>query len=37
LDGRFTIELTDLRPNVAIPAARFAKPAEPSAPGSRSR
>jgi photosynthetic reaction center cytochrome c subunit len=32
LDGRFTIELTDLRPNVAIPAARFAKPAEPGKP-----
>jgi hypothetical protein len=32
LDGRFTIELTDLRPNVAIPPSRFAKPAEPRAP-----
>ena len=31
LDGRFTIELTDLRPNVAIPPSRFAKPAEPRA------
>ena len=29
LDGRFTIELSELRPNVAIPPARFAKPAEP--------
>ena len=29
LDGRFTIELSELRPNVAISAARFAKPAEP--------
>jgi hypothetical protein len=32
LDGRFTIELSDLRPNVAIPPSRFAKPAEPKAP-----
>ena len=29
LDGRFTIELGELRPNVAIPPARFGKPAEP--------
>jgi len=29
LDGRFTIELSELRPNVTIPPARFAKPAEP--------
>jgi photosynthetic reaction center cytochrome c subunit len=29
LDGRFTIELSELRPNVAISPARFAKPAEP--------
>jgi hypothetical protein len=32
LDGRYTIELTDVRPNVAVPAARFAKPAEPKPP-----
>jgi hypothetical protein len=32
LDGRYTIELTDVRPNVPIPAARFAKPAEPKPP-----
>jgi hypothetical protein len=30
LDGRFTIELSDIRPNVVIPPARFAKPAEPA-------
>jgi len=29
LDGRFTIELSELKPNAAIPPARFAKPAEP--------
>jgi photosynthetic reaction center cytochrome c subunit len=34
LDGRFTIELSDVRPNVVIPASRFAKPAEPKAPRS---
>jgi photosynthetic reaction center cytochrome c subunit len=31
LDGRSTIELTDVRPNVTIAAARFARPAAPTA------
>jgi hypothetical protein len=31
-DGRETIELTDVQPNAAIPAARFAKPAPPVPP-----
>jgi hypothetical protein len=31
LDGRDTFELTQVRPNVAIDAAKFAKPA-PSTP-----
>lgn len=35
LDGRFTIELNELRPNVAIAPARFARPAEPTPPRSR--
>jgi hypothetical protein len=35
LDGRFTIELTDVRPNVVIAAARFGKPDEPAPPRSR--
>jgi hypothetical protein len=30
LDGRSTIKLTDVRPNVAIAAARFARPAAPA-------
>ena len=30
-DGRSTIELTDLQPNVQIPAAKFAMPAPPKA------
>jgi photosynthetic reaction center cytochrome c subunit len=29
LDGRSTYELTELRPNVAIDAAKFAKPVQP--------
>jgi hypothetical protein len=29
LDGRYTIELGSLRPNVAISPARFARPASP--------
>jgi hypothetical protein len=35
LDGRFTIELTDVRPNVVIAATRFGKPDEPAPPRSR--
>jgi outer membrane lipoprotein-sorting protein len=31
LDGRDTIELTEVQPNVSIDAARFAKPAPPAA------
>jgi hypothetical protein len=30
--GRSTLELSDVQPNVAIPPARFAKPAPPAAP-----
>jgi hypothetical protein len=32
LDGRSTIELTEVRPNIAVAAARFAKPAQPKPP-----
>jgi photosynthetic reaction center cytochrome c subunit len=32
LDGRENFELTEIRPNVAIDAAKFAKPAPPAAP-----
>jgi hypothetical protein len=32
LDGRSTIELTEVRPNVTIAAARFARPAPPAPP-----
>ncbi|PWU02005.1 MAG: hypothetical protein C5B51_21740 [Terriglobia bacterium] len=32
LDGRSTIELTEVQPNVPIDAARFAKPATPAKP-----
>ena len=32
LDGREQVELTEIRPNVAIDAAKFAKPATPAAP-----
>jgi photosynthetic reaction center cytochrome c subunit len=32
LDGRDTVELTEIRANVAIDAARFARPATPAAP-----
>jgi photosynthetic reaction center cytochrome c subunit len=32
LDGRDVVELTDVQPNVAIDAARFARPAAPVAP-----
>jgi hypothetical protein len=32
LDGRDSFELTEIRPNVAIPASRFAKPAAPVMP-----
>jgi photosynthetic reaction center cytochrome c subunit len=35
LDGRYTIELSNLRPNVAISPARFAKPDEPAPPRPR--
>jgi hypothetical protein len=35
LDGRYTIELTDVRPNTAISAATFGKPATPTPPRSR--
>jgi hypothetical protein len=35
LDGRDTIELTEVRPNVTVDAARFAKPAPPAAPPNR--
>jgi photosynthetic reaction center cytochrome c subunit len=35
LDGRDTIELTDVRPNVAIETARFARPAPAVPPGAR--
>ena len=31
LDGRDTVELTDVRPNAPIDAARFARPAPPAA------
>jgi hypothetical protein len=31
LDGRDTFEITEVQPNVAIDAARFAKPAAPVA------
>jgi hypothetical protein len=30
LDGRYTIELSNLRPNVAISPSRFARPASPA-------
>jgi len=32
LDGRSTIELTDVQPNVPVDAAKFARPAVPTAP-----
>ena len=32
LDGRSTIELTDVRPNVTIAAARFTRPSPPAPP-----
>jgi outer membrane lipoprotein-sorting protein len=32
VDGRSTFELSEVRPNVAIDAAKFAKPAPPAAP-----
>jgi hypothetical protein len=35
LDGRSTIELSDVRPNVAIAATRFAKPAPPRPPATK--
>ena len=35
LDGRSTIELSDVRPNVAIAATRFAKPSPPRPPAPR--
>jgi photosynthetic reaction center cytochrome c subunit len=35
LDGRSTIELTEIRPNVPIAAARFAKPPAPRTPQAR--
>jgi outer membrane lipoprotein-sorting protein len=31
LDGRDTVELKDVRPNVSVEAARFAKPTPPVA------
>jgi outer membrane lipoprotein-sorting protein len=35
LDGRDTIELTEVRPNVAIDPARFARPSPPAGPSNR--
>ncbi len=35
LDGREQYELTQIRPNVAVDAARFARPAPPTAPAKR--
>lgn len=35
LDGREQFELTQIRPNVAVDAARFARPAPPAAPAKR--
>ena len=35
LDGREQFELTEIRPNVAIDAARFARPTPPTAPAKR--
>jgi len=35
LDGREIVELTQIRPNVAVEASRFAKPAPPVAPARR--
>ena len=37
LDGRSTIELTDVRPNVAIAPRRFARPVPPAAPAKKAR
>ena len=34
LDGREAFELSNVRPNVPIDAAKFAKPAPPAAPAS---
>jgi len=36
LDGRDTIQLTEIRPNVPIEAARFTRPGPPVPPGARS-
>jgi len=32
VDGQSTIKLTDVQPNVTVPAAKFAQPAPPTAP-----
>ena len=37
LDGRDTVELKDVRPNVAIDAARFARPGRPAHAGALTR
>jgi hypothetical protein len=35
VDGQSTIKLTDVQPNVAVPAAKFAQPAPPTAPAKK--
>jgi hypothetical protein len=35
LDGRENFELTEIRPNVTIDAAKFAKPAPPAPPAAK--
>ena len=35
LDGRSTIELIDVHPNIPVPAARFARPAQPKPPAAK--
>jgi photosynthetic reaction center cytochrome c subunit len=35
LDGRDIVQLTDVQPNVAVPATRFARPAPPVAPAAK--